>query len=70
MHTKDSPDYMSLLAIESTLAVHSGNYTCQARNSAGTTLAHAQLQVHGEQDYMSLFVIESALIIQVLDKEL
>ena len=45
---------MSILSIESVTAGHSGNYTCTARNEAGSTNYTTSLQVYGKQSSSSM----------------
>lgn len=40
---------ISLLSIESVLSRHAGNYTCSARNTAGSGQHTAELQVMGKR---------------------
>ena len=46
--TKSYDGYSSTLSIESVTSKHSGNYTCVARNSAGSMQHTTQLSVHGK----------------------
>ena len=47
--TQKIGDKMSLLTISSVNAGHSGNYTCTARNKAGSTNHTASLHVYGKE---------------------
>lgn len=46
----------SMLTIESVTGRHSGNYTCQAKNTAATVSQSAQLIVNGHKFYMYLLL--------------
>ena len=48
LHISQLNEFTSVLVIEHAEAMHSGNYTCAATNSARTTYSSALLEVSGD----------------------
>lgn len=66
--TRKYDDYTESLSIESVTSLHSGNFTCIARNRAGADAFTSQLLVRGNPPPWVLIVIKWFLFFQLLQR--